>query len=237
MQALFVCVALSVSAAPANTETDDSGNPEVLNKYLNATQIQQAVLRGVQMEIDIDAKLPRLSKHGTLRALRTISKLGLITFKSLGFSGDDTVKKEVIARYLSAESEARDSGSLAITPANYKFKYKNTQQRDGRLVTMFQITPRKKNVVGLFKGELWMDTETGMPLRESGQLVKNPSIFLKKIAFVRDYEIRDGIAYPKHIESTVDTRLVGRAELSINFSNFTREENADDDVIAGNGSQ
>jgi hypothetical protein len=230
-------VALSVSAAPANTETDDSGNPEVLNKYLNATQIQQAVLRGVQMEIDIDAKLPRLSKHGTLRALRTISKLGLITFKSLGFSGDDTVKKEVIARYLSAESEARDSGSLAITPANYKFKYKNTQQRDGRLVTMFQITPRKKNVVGLFKGELWMDTETGMPLRESGQLVKNPSIFLKKIAFVRDYEIRDGIAYPKHIESTVDTRLVGRAELSINFSNFTREENADDDVIAGNGSQ
>jgi hypothetical protein len=49
--------------------------------------------------------------------------------------------------------------------------------------------------VGLFKGELWVDADTFLPLRESGRFVKNPSVFLKKIEFVRDYEIKDGIAF------------------------------------------
>src|ERR1700694_1717225 len=95
--AVFACLALSLSGAPASTEAEDSGNPEMLYKYLDASQIQQAVLRSMRMEIDIDAKLPKLSKQGTLRALRSISRLGQITFKTLGFYGDDTVKKEVIA--------------------------------------------------------------------------------------------------------------------------------------------
>ena len=48
---------------------------------------------------------------------------------------------------------------------------------------------------------------------------------------MRDYEIRDGVAFPIHIQSTVDTRVVGRAELDISFSNFSRD-NADDDADA-----
>jgi len=43
--------------------------------------------------------------------------------------------------------------------------------------------------------------------------------------------MQNGIAIPKHLESTVDTRIVGRAELSINFSHFTRE-NAEDGLVA-----
>jgi hypothetical protein len=66
-----------------------------------------------------------------------------------------------------------------------------------------------------------------MPVREAGQFVKNPSVFLKKIEFVQDFEIQHGVAIPKHFAGTVDTRLVGRAELSIDFSNF-RSAGADE---------
>jgi hypothetical protein len=76
-----------------------------------------------------------------------------------------------------------------------------------------------------------------MPIRESGSFVKNPSVFLKKIEFVRDYEIRDGVAFPKHIESTVDTRLIGRAELSINYSNFNKQESAEDEAFSASTGQ
>ena len=38
------------------------------------------------------------------------------------------------------------------------------------------------------------------------------------------YEIRNGVAFPKHIESTVDTRFWGKAEMSINFSNIAKED-------------
>ena len=49
---------------------------------------------------------------------------------------------------------------------------------------------------------------------------------------------RDGVAIPKHIESTVDTRVVGRAELKIDYSNFTKPDGvaADGESSANSGS-
>lgn len=174
------------------------------------------------MNVAIDAKLPRLEKQGKLIALRTISKLGKIGYKILGFQGDDTIKQEVIARFITAEIEQTRSADVAITPVNYKFRHKGSIEQNGQRTELFQITPKKKRV-GLFKGDLWLDAKTGMPVRESGEFVKTPSIFLKKIEFVQVYEIRDGIAIPKHLASTADVRLVGRAELNMDFTNFTRQ--------------
>ena len=175
------------------------------------------------MEVRIEASLPRLKKQGRLQALRHISRLGRITYDALRFEGDNTVKNNVIARYLTAEAQSQSEKmpSLAVTPENYKFKYKKLSPgAEGREAYVFQVTPRKKRV-GLFKGEIWIDALTYLRVQESGRLVKNPSIFLKKVEFVRKYEIRDGIAVPREIQSVVDTRLVGRAELNIQFSNYS----------------
>lgn len=177
-------------------------------------------MRGAQMEMDIDAKLPKLEKQGQLRVLRIISRLGKISFKTLGFTGDNTIKNEVIARYLAIERDDHASSEIAITPAHYKFRLSAILTEGSQKYYIFQLTPRKKKV-GLFKGEIWLDSRTGMPVREAGQWVKSPSIFIKKIKFVQEFELKDGVSVPAHIESTVDTRIAGRAELSINFSNYT----------------
>jgi hypothetical protein len=231
----FSLLVLSVAPAFAAEGPEDQSLP-IVDKYLDATLTQQNLLRGAQMEIDIDATLPRLEKRGKLRALRMISRLGKITYKALGFSGDNTVKQEVITRYLAAESEGRENGTIAITPAHYKFRYAGRIVQNGQTTIILQVTPRKK-AIGLFKGELWLDAETGMPLRESGVFVKSPSVFLKKIAFVRDYELHDGVSIPKHIASSVDTRVVGRAEIQIDFSNFAKQENAEDDAVTAANDQ
>jgi hypothetical protein len=195
---------------------------ELVSKYLSSVRIRQAASVGAEMEADINAKVPKLKKEGTLRAMRQVSCTGQVTYKALDSSGDASVKREVISRYLAAESEQRDSGILAITLANYEFRLKGTIATGAQRIWIFRLKPRKKRV-GLFKGELWLDAETGMPLRETGQFVKVPSLFLKRIRFVRDYEIRDGVSILKSIESTVETRLVGRAELSVHFHNVTYE--------------
>jgi hypothetical protein len=220
-----------VSPAAAPSASTDSG-VDLVERYLNAVSQQQGRLRGASMEVEIDAKLPRLNKWGKLNALRYISQIGKISYLMRSFVGDDTVKKDVIARYLQAEVQAQDtSQQVAITPANYKFKYKGQQARNDQLVHVFQLSPHKKKV-GLFKGELWIDPETYLPVRESGRLVKNPSVFLKRVDFVRDYRIENGIAYPKRIDSIVDTRLVGRAELHINFTNYSRESDSSDAIAS-----
>ncbi len=197
----------------------DAQDTQILNRYFAATEQQKQALRGVTMEVDIDAELPKLKKHGKLHALRNISKVGKVTYHMLGFSGDSTVKKDVIARYLTAEVQAQGSQQdMAITAANYKFRYRGLEERNGKQVYVFHLAPRHKKV-GLFKGELWLDPETCMPVRESGRFVKSPSIFFKKMEFVREYGMNDGVAVPRHIESLVDTRLVGPVQLSIRFAN------------------
>jgi len=197
--------------------------PEVIvANYCNATRDQDLSARNASMDVDIDASLPQLKKHGRLHALRHISALGRITYERLFFEGDGTVKNQVIARYLAAEVEAQkdQAPSLAVTPANYKFKYKGQSELLGRTAFVFEVSPKKKRV-GLFKGEVWIDTATYLRVQETGYLVKNPSIFLKKVAFVRRYEIRGGISVPLQVQSVVDTRLVGKAELTIDFSNYS----------------
>jgi hypothetical protein len=198
----------------------------IVENYCSAARDHEHSLDGASMEVEIEASLPKLKKQGRLHALRRISVLGRITYEHLRFEGDRTVKNDVIARYLTAESQAQSDSSLKldVTPENYKFKYKGTTQADGREAHVFQVTPKKKRV-GLYRGELWIDADTFLRVRESGSWVKNPSIFLKKVEFVRKYEIRNGISVPLEVHSVVDTRLVGKAELNIEFHNVELGEN------------
>jgi hypothetical protein len=48
----------------------DNTRVELVSKYLKSAQIRQATLRGVQIEVDIKAELPKLEKAGTLRGHR-----------------------------------------------------------------------------------------------------------------------------------------------------------------------
>jgi len=186
------------------------------------------VIQAASMDVDIAAALPKLNKQGKLHALRRITALGRITYERLRFEGDGTVKSQVINRYLAAEAEAQEEpgASIAVTPENYSFKYKGRKQLDGRDVHQFQVTPKRKRL-RLFKGDIWIDAQTFLRVQESGYLVKSPSVFVKRVAFVRKYEIRNGISVPKEEQSVVDTRLgVGRLEMTVEFSNYAIDTRA-----------
>ena len=172
------------------------------------------------MEVEIQANVPKLKENGTLKALRKISKVGQITYRYLSFQGDNTVKSQVIIRYLQAEQQGQGDSKIAITPENYKFKYKGLKTTDaGVQGHVFQLSPRKKKV-GLFKGELWVDAHTFLPLVERGRLVKNPSVFFKKVDFERDFAIHSGHSVPSRVMSVIDTRIIGKVELLINYSKY-----------------
>jgi hypothetical protein len=193
---------------------------QILDRYLRVIETHEDALRGASMEVDISASIPKLNEHGTLRALRRISQIGQITYRVLGFQGSNTVKNQVIARYLQAEQQGQGDQALAIVPANYKFKFKGEKtEANNEQVYTFNVSPRKKRV-GLFKGQLWLDARSYLPVFEKGQFVKNPSIFFKKVEFERGYKIRNGVAVPEYVNSVIDARLIGKVELNISYSNF-----------------
>jgi hypothetical protein len=194
---------------------------DLLQRYFEAVARQADRTRDLRMEMDFDARLLKLEKVGHLTGMRYIAKNGQVAFTVKSITGDDTVKKHVIARYMAGEQENSlrqlDTG---INDTNYKFKFKRVLETDGRRVHVYEISPRKKRV-GLYKGDLWIDEETALPVREAGQFAKSPSpIFLKKVSFTRTYLFLDGVALPTRIESVIETRIAGKAELVINYTNF-----------------
>jgi hypothetical protein len=221
----LVSFCLAAGAAESTASPSDS----IVEQFCAATRGQDRLLQGSTMDVEISASLPKLNKKAKMSALRRVSALGRITYEKLRFEGDGTVKKQIINRYLSAEAEAQQDPSFAIalTPENYNFKYKGKADLDGRETYLFDVSPKRKRQ-GVFRGQLWIDTATFLRVEESGYLVQSPSVFVKKIAFVRKYQIRDGVSVPKQEQSFADTRLVGRAEMTIDFSNF-----AIDSVPAG----
>jgi hypothetical protein len=223
---------LAATCAFANTEefSDEFAgiSGTVLNKYLAATQGQPAAK--APMEVEIDASVPSLNQHGKLKALRKISDVGKITYRVLVFQGDNTIKSQVIGRYLQAEQQGQDDQNLQVSPANYRFKFKGKKLDDaGNERYVFQLAPLKKRV-GLFKGELWLDAHTYLPVVEKGRLVKNPSVFFRKVDFERDFALRNGSAVPAHLSSTINTRLVGKVNLTVNYSEVAANLAKEDDL-------
>ena len=236
---LVALAALLLLAVYAFAETDEDaqddlsagGAPaEIIKRFVEATEAHEDSLRGVSMQVDIQASIVKLKENATLKALRKISKVGQVSYHVLSFQGNNTVKNDVIARYLNAEQQGQGDRKLAISPTNYKFKFKGKKDVDANAkVYVFQLSPRKKRV-GLFKGEMWLDAETCLPVMEKGRLVKNPSIWFKKVDFERDFAIQNGVAIPQRISSKIQVRLIGLVNLDINYSNFV--QNADDSARA-----
>ena len=236
MLTIFLTAVLIISEAPllaASPIRQEAAGNEVLERYLALSESQKQYLRGAEMEVDIVGTLPAVNKSGKLRAFRYISKLGEITYRVITFQGDNTVKKDVIARYMSAETEAVKHPGLGVTAQNYRFKHYGVHGSGDWKLHVFRVTPRKKSQ-GLFEGLIWIHERTALPVREQGRLVKSPSVFLKRVAFVRDYRIQDGFAIPSHVTSSIETRIIGRAELEITFKNFNRQAsaNAGDQQVA-----
>ncbi len=218
---------------PPRTESS-----QILDSYLAVSRSQRDRLNGSIAEVSIDAELPQQHKQGRLSALRHISRLGRITYDILRFEGDNAIKNEVIARYLSAEVQVRESRdqSMAIVPENYKFAYKGVREMEGRRVFQFDLKPRARRK-GLFKGTLWIDAQTCLPVREAGLLVKSPSVFIRKIQFTRDYQTTNGVAVLARMESTVETRVVGEAHITVSFADYRFEPSAAEDGVITADSQ
>lgn len=215
----------SAPAAAAPTVPSQAGF--ILEKFLEASRQQQDSLRDSTMEVRIQGRFPKLKREAVVQGVRRIDPAGEISYSNLSSQGDGTIRKEVIAKYIEAETEAsaslvRGNGkvqAIGINPDNYKFKYKGPAKLGDRQAYVFQLTPRQKRL-GLFKGEIWIDADTYQTLREAGTLVKNPSIYLRKVEFVRDYALQSGIAVPSQIVTKIDTRVGIKAELEVSLSNF-----------------
>lgn len=190
--------------------------------YLNGAQRQLAELGAYSDATVIEADLPATAQHGKYELRRMYQAPRSLVFAAIRFAGDSFVKTNIITKLLQSEVEHVQKGEgaqTAITADNYKFNLKGTDTLDGRTYYRYQVKPRQKRP-GLFKGFILVDAASGRLRRAEGTMVKSPSLFVKKIEFMQDYEEYGPFSLPVHIHSVAKTRLVGRAVVEIYHSGY-----------------
>ncbi len=198
-------------------------SPELaLQVYQQRQKEQSAKLTAYSDDTVMVANLPDTRQKGEYELERSYSAPNSLKFKPLKFTGDNFVKNNVLVRLLQSEVDhtmRQESPLMAINDQNYKFSLKSTEQWDGRTVYVYSVKPHKKRI-GLFKGRIFVDASSGSILRAEGQMVKSPSVFIRKMDFVQDYAEVAGFMLPSHIHSVAKVRVIGRTIVDVFHRNY-----------------
>jgi hypothetical protein len=188
---------------------------EALDRYLESGRHEQAQCLQSDYAVQIDASVPALKKRGSMTGFKRIIQPGHAVYRGLRFTGDNLVKTQVIARFLTHETNSPEqAGDVSVTRLNYNFEFDKAADYNGQMAYVFLVTARRKRA-GLFRGELWLDADTATPLRLWGDLVKSPSIFIRSFRFVEDYRIFHGCNEPLRSLLTAQTRIAGTVEMTV----------------------
>lgn len=193
-----------------------------LNTY-QANAVRQLTSIGSSEDTTVvEATLPGTGQKGRFELRRSFLAPKSLAYGAIKFVGDSFVKTNIIVKLLQSEVDHVEKGegsTTAITAENYKFSYKGPQQINGVKTYEFHVKPRKKRP-GLFKGKIYLDASTGHIVRAEGSLVKSPSVFVKKVEFIQDYEDVAGFSLPAKLHSVSQTRLFGKAVVDIEHSDY-----------------
>jgi len=184
-------------------------------RYIATLQEQDPLAASGATGILIEASLPELYKEASLLVIRASGENHRSRYLPLQIKGDGTVVDEVIARYAALQEHFEDvpAAAVAISPANYKFRFAGQVKTGGAAAYVYQITPRKRRP-GAFAGQLWMDCNSGRQIMLRGHMIDAPSIG-GHADLVRDTKLRNGSAYARVSHLAFSIPRLGRSELVI----------------------
>lgn len=230
---LFGVTAFLATIPAVNAQTNESAEvvsitPPALAfaRYIAFLDRRDVFTESGPVVVDIRASLPKQSTEAHLKAIRDSGPCERSEYNVLQLEGDPTQAQVIIGRYVSAQAqiEKLPLSSILITPANYRFRYVGSIYRSGATIYVFQITPKERRL-GLIQGQLWIDDVTGVPVHETGRLVKPPSGSFGRIRITSDVNLRGGIPYQRITHAVIDAPgPIGRADLVVTESPLKSEE-------------
>lgn len=212
---LAILISLNARAAELFLRPHSSAQGLAFARYVASLERQDPFDQSRTVVVAIEASLPQLYKGAAVAAIRLRGENGRPIYSILGVGGDDVVLADVVDRYFKLEQELDrlPASSLAITPANYKFRSAGEVKTGGTNAYIYRLTPKKRRS-GMLAGQLWMDSESGAEVMLIGRLSKLDSIG-GAADVVRETKLVNGLPYTRvtHVAFTIPQ--LGRAELVI----------------------
>ena len=226
---VWILIALCAEPNMASSAPASAGNGGALSSPAQALQAYQArairqltTLAGSTDDTSVEAELEGTSQRAEFLLKRTFSAPRSLAYTAVTFEGDPFVKNSIIVRLLQSDVDRvqkEDGLKVAIVESNYTFSFRDTEELDGRTVYAFVLKPRRKES-GLFKGKIFIDTQTGHIVRATGKLRKSPSWWIKRVDFTQDYIDVGEFTMPLETRLLTQVRIVGPIAIVIRHKSY-----------------
>jgi hypothetical protein len=213
---LLLILLLSATALAGDSLRADGGLRDVaFARYVTTQQHRDPLAEAGPVGVLIEASLPAFYKSAAVLGVHTTGERGRGELQVLRVAGDGTVAEEVIDRYLALRRQIDDLpfSSIAVTPANYKFRFAGEVKTGASTAYIYEIAP-KKNRPGMVVGQLWMDSRSGHEIMLAGYLLPMPSTGCRA-DIVRDTTLINGAVWGRATHLSFALPRLGRAELAI----------------------
>jgi outer membrane lipoprotein-sorting protein len=167
--------------------------------------------------------LDNRSRHASMVVHASVDPDGTKQFTIVDESGSSAVRKHVFHKILEEESTASNPKARSqsqISPENYWFEGSGVEMVNNRRAYVIDLKPRKESKY-LIAGRIWVDAEDYAVMRVEGKPAKNPSFWTKRVHFVHEYEKNGLFWFPVSNRSDTDARIFGRADLNIEYFDYT----------------
>ncbi len=145
-------------------------------------------------------------------------------FTVVSQSGSRFIIDHVLKRLMQSEQEYLDDNndghSSALNTTNYNFALAGYETTPQGAQYVLDVTPKTSNRF-LYRGKIWVDAKDFAVARIQGEPEHNPSIWIRKTEIDHRYSKVDGFWLPAVDHSQSFIRMGGRADLSIEYKDYT----------------
>lgn len=148
---------------------------------------------------------------------------GTDTFAIASGAGSPFIRHHVFQRILKDEEKrvkANSDPDSLISPKNYTFEIIGEDHIGSSECTVVHAIPKRRET-DLFEGKIWIDERDFAIVKIVGHLSKSPSLWIKRVDFVRQYQKIDEYWLPLTEEASVDVRVYGAEILTIDYHDYT----------------
>lgn len=185
-------------------------------------KVRQGLLSHYAVNRVYEVKNERWKKHAKMEVRLTFNKPDQKSFQVISESGSKFIREHVIARLLKTEEAGIRTDSRktsALTEENYTFTLLGEDVIRERDCYVIGVEPKRKEQM-LISGRVYIDKEDLAVARIQGSPAKNPSFWVKRIEFSREYQ-KVGIFWvPASDNSLTQVRVFGPTLMSIQYGTY-----------------
>jgi outer membrane lipoprotein-sorting protein len=208
----------SVSDPATTALTGDA----IFAKLVESNSLRESRLKQYSVQSTYRVQNDKGEMRAETQALLRYRAPDIKEFKIISEKGSGLIRTRVFKPLMDVEVETaaeRNRVDSSITPNNYALALLGEEEVAGSNCFVVQATPKRDDKY-LFTGKIWIHSGEFAIVKIEGQPAKNPSLWIKRVDFVRRYQKIGEFWLPLKNESITRVRVFGKNTLTTEYDNY-----------------